>query len=70
MDVLILWEICLFQEDEVWTISEAIDALMDMFSDNDWEQISFELNLQQKCVELEKIFKTKVSSSYFVRPSF
>ncbi|CAD7086432.1 unnamed protein product [Hermetia illucens] len=52
-------ETCL-KEDEVWTISEAIDALMDMFSDNDWEQISFELNLQQKCVELEKIFKTKI----------
>ncbi|XP_013101646.1 HEAT repeat-containing protein 3 [Stomoxys calcitrans] len=50
------------KEDDVWTISEAIDALMDMFSDNDWHQILLDLNLPIAIKELEKQFKTKVRS--------
>ncbi|KAM7353156.1 HEAT repeat-containing protein 3 [Cochliomyia hominivorax] len=50
------------QEDDVWTISEALDALMDMFSDNDWRQILVDLNLPVAIKELEKYFKTKVRS--------
>lgn len=49
-----------FKETDVWTLSEAIDALMDMFSDNDWNQISNELNLSKKTKELEKILKNKL----------
>ncbi|XP_075151544.1 HEAT repeat-containing protein 3 [Haematobia irritans] len=50
------------QEEDVWTISEALDALMDMFSDNDWHQILLDLNLPVVIKELEKQFKTKVRS--------
>ncbi|XP_055302800.1 HEAT repeat-containing protein 3 [Sitodiplosis mosellana] len=49
-----------FKETDVWTLSEALDALMDLFSDNDWNQISYELNLAQKTRELEKILKHKL----------
>lgn len=50
------------EEEDVWTISEALDALMDMFSDNDWHQILVDLNLPVVIKELEKYFKTKVRS--------
>lgn len=46
----------------MWTISEALDALMDMFADNDWHQILVDLNLPIVIKELEKYFKTKVRS--------
>lgn len=49
-----------FKETDVWTLSEAIDALMDMFTDNDWNQIVYELNLGQKAKELDKILKNKL----------
>lgn len=49
-----------FKETDVWTLSEALDALMDLFSDNDWNQISHELSLAQKTKELEKILKNKL----------
>lgn len=48
------------KEDDVWTISEALDSFMDMFSDNDWNEIVHELNVIAKSKELEKILKTKV----------
>ncbi|CAG9798168.1 unnamed protein product [Chironomus riparius] len=48
------------KEDDVWTISEALDSFMDMFSDNDWNQIVHELNVVPKSKELEKILKTKM----------
>lgn len=48
------------QEADAWTLSEAIDTLMDMFSDNDWNQICYELNLAQKIKELEKSLKSKL----------
>lgn len=59
--VLFIVETCK-QEEDVWTISEALDALMDMFSDNDWHQILLDLNLPVVIKELEKYFKTKVRS--------
>lgn len=49
-----------FKETDVWTLSEALDALMDLFSENDWNQISYELSLTQKTKELEKILKNKL----------
>lgn len=48
------------KEDDVWTISEALDSFMDMFSDNDWNEIVHELNVVSKSKELEKILKTKI----------
>lgn len=52
------------KENDVWTISEALDSFMDMFSDNDWNQIVLELNVIGKSRELEKVLKTKVRNSY------
>lgn len=49
-----------FKETDVWTLSEALDALMDLFSENDWNQISNEVNLAHKTRELEKILKNKL----------
>lgn len=55
---------CLLQqchkETDVWTLSEALDALMDLFADNDWNQIAYEMNLAQKTKELEKVLKNKL----------
>lgn len=48
------------KEQDVWTLSEAIDALMDMFSDNDWNQIVVELNFLDRITALEKVFKSKI----------
>jgi len=47
-------------ESDAWAISEALDSLMDMFSDNDWDPLVYELNLSQKAKELEKILKNKM----------
>lgn len=33
---------------------------MDMFSDNDWNQIVYDLNIVAKTRELEKVLKAKV----------
>lgn len=49
------------KEEDVWTMSETLDSFMDMFSDNDWNQIVVDLNVVGKSKELEKILKTKVS---------
>lgn len=51
------------KEDDVWTISEALDSFMDMFSDNDWNQIVHDLNVIGKSKDLERILKTKVRYS-------
>lgn len=48
------------KESDAWTLSESIDTLMDMFSDNDWNQICYELNLAQRTKELEKSLKAKL----------
>lgn len=50
------------KEDNVWTISEALDSFMDMFSENDWNQIVIDLNVIGQSRELEKTLKTKVSN--------
>lgn len=52
------------KESDVWTLSEALDSFMDMFSENDWNQIVFDLNVIGKSRELEKILKTKVRKNY------
>ncbi|XP_067621525.1 HEAT repeat-containing protein 3 [Eurosta solidaginis] len=52
-------EACI-EEDDVWTISEALDALMDMFGDNDWPTMIVELNLPEVLKKLEKMFKNKL----------
>lgn len=49
-----------YKETDVWTLSEALDAVMDLYADNDWIQISYELNVAQKTKELEKILKNKL----------
>ncbi|XP_017483259.1 PREDICTED: HEAT repeat-containing protein 3 [Rhagoletis zephyria] len=48
------------EEEDVWTISEALDALMDMFADNDWPKMIVELNLPEVLKKLEKMFKNKM----------
>uniref|UniRef100_A0A1B0CF12 SYO1-like TPR repeats domain-containing protein n=1 Tax=Lutzomyia longipalpis TaxID=7200 RepID=A0A1B0CF12_LUTLO len=48
------------KETDAWAISEAMDSLMDMFSDNDWLQIVYEVNLVQKSRELERSLKAKL----------
>ncbi|XP_063699137.1 HEAT repeat-containing protein 3-like [Culicoides brevitarsis] len=57
--VQFMTDICLKEED-CWTLSEAIDAFMDIFADNDWPRIICELNLTQKTKEIERIFKAKI----------
>lgn len=47
-------------ENDVWSLSEALDAIMDLYADNEWNQISYELNMVQKTKELEKALKTKL----------
>lgn len=48
------------EQDDAWTISEGADALMDMFSDNDWNQVVFDLQLVAKTQDLLKKLKTRV----------
>lgn len=52
-------EVCSTKEIDAWSMSESLDALMDMFSDKDWLQISYEVNLAKRAKEFEKILKTK-----------
>lgn len=49
-----------FKATDAWTLAEAIDALMDIFTDNDWNKILYELNLAQKTKVLDKILKNKL----------
>lgn len=49
-----------YKQIDVWTLSEALDALMDLYSDNDWNKISYELNISQKTKDLEKVLKNKL----------
>lgn len=57
------------KENDAWTISEAVDSFMDMFSDNDWNQIVQDLNVVAKSRELEKLLKTKVKTFQFFAES-
>lgn len=54
------------KETDVWTLSEALDSFMDMFSDNDWNQIVYELDVVSKSRQLEKILKTKVRFGFLI----
>lgn len=47
-------------ENDVWTMSEALDSFMDMFSEKDHNQVVHDLDVIRKSRELEKILKTKV----------
>lgn len=58
------------KENDAWTISEAVDSFMDMFSDNDWNQIVFNLNVVARSRELEKLLKTKVNLKTLVTAIF
>ena len=58
------------KEDDAWTISEALDSFMDMFSDNDWDQIVVDLNVIAQSRDLEKILKTKVGKKTWVEGVF
>lgn len=40
------------QDTDAWTMSEAADALMDMFSENDWQQAVHDLGLVRKTQDL------------------
>lgn len=52
-----------YKEQDVWTMSEALDSFMDMFADNDWNKIVIELNVVGKCKELDKLLKMKVNQT-------
>lgn len=54
------------KENDVWTMAEAVDSFMDMFSDNDWNQIVHDLNVIAKSHQIEKILKTKVITNALV----
>ncbi|XP_055375788.1 HEAT repeat-containing protein 3 [Condylostylus longicornis] len=47
-------------EYDVWTISEGLDAFMDMFENNDWHNILQELNILQKTKEFERVLRNKM----------
>lgn len=53
---------CLKDQD-LWTISEAMDSMMDIFAENDWNQIVYELDMTTKCKELDRIMKAKLKQS-------
>uniref|UniRef100_A0A336M273 CSON010649 protein n=1 Tax=Culicoides sonorensis TaxID=179676 RepID=A0A336M273_CULSO len=57
--VKFMTDTCL-KENDCWTMSEALDAFMDIFADNDWPKIICELNLTQKTREIDRIFKAKI----------
>lgn len=49
------------KEEDCWTLSEGIDAFMDIFADNDWPELIIELKLTQKCKEIDRILRAKVN---------
>ncbi|XP_055594376.1 HEAT repeat-containing protein 3 [Uranotaenia lowii] len=51
------------KEQDIWTISEAVDSMMDIFADNDWNQIVHEVGMVTKCKELDRRMKTKLKQS-------
>lgn len=53
------------EEDDLWILSEALDSFMDIFADNDWNEIVAQLNVIQNFRKLEKKLKTKVSFPNF-----
>lgn len=57
--VLFLLTYCA-QEDDLWALSEGLDALMDIFAVDDWPQIIAELEMCDRVQALEELFKTKL----------
>ncbi|KAL9706336.1 hypothetical protein quinque_009854 [Culex quinquefasciatus] len=51
------------KEQDLWTVSEAMDSMMDIFADNDWPQLVYELGMPAKCKELDRIMKAKLKQS-------
>ncbi|XP_058819527.1 HEAT repeat-containing protein 3 [Topomyia yanbarensis] len=50
-------------EENLWTISEAMDSMMDIFAENDWNQIVHDLDMVAKCKELDRRMKSKLKQS-------
>lgn len=48
------------QETECWTISEGVDSLMDMFADNDREEVVHEVHMVERIKVIEKSLKNKM----------
>ncbi|XP_043654573.1 uncharacterized protein LOC122620944 [Drosophila teissieri] len=57
--VLFLLTYCA-QEDDLWALSEGLDALMDIFAVDDWPQIIAELEMCDRVQALEELFKSKL----------
>ncbi|XP_029712750.2 HEAT repeat-containing protein 3-like [Aedes albopictus] len=53
---------CLAEQD-LWTVSEAMDSMMDIFADNDWNQIVHDLGMVAKCKQLDQRMKSKLKQS-------
>ncbi|XP_058447047.1 HEAT repeat-containing protein 3 [Malaya genurostris] len=51
------------KEQDLWTISEAMDSMMDIFSENDWNQIVHDLDMVTKCKELDRRMKIKLKQN-------
>uniref|UniRef100_A0A2M3Z5D3 SYO1-like TPR repeats domain-containing protein n=1 Tax=Anopheles braziliensis TaxID=58242 RepID=A0A2M3Z5D3_9DIPT len=47
-------------EQDVWVLAEALDALMDIFADNDWYAIVHELGMVAKCKRLDCVMREKL----------
>lgn len=50
-------------EQDLWTVSEAMDSMMDIFADNDWNQIVHDLGMVTKCKELDRRMKSKLKQN-------
>jgi len=48
------------EEDDLWALSEGLDALMDIFAVEDWPQIIAELEMCDRVQSLEVLFKSKL----------
>ncbi|XP_016997581.1 HEAT repeat-containing protein 3 [Drosophila takahashii] len=48
------------QEEDLWALSEGLDALMDIFAVDDWPQIIAELQMCDRVQSLEELFKSKL----------
>ncbi|XP_065088985.1 HEAT repeat-containing protein 3 [Ochlerotatus camptorhynchus] len=51
------------KEQDIWTISEAMDSMMDIFADNDWNQVVHDLGMVAKCKELDRRMKAKLKQN-------
>ncbi|XP_016953953.1 uncharacterized protein LOC108027176 [Drosophila biarmipes] len=48
------------EEEDLWALSEGLDALMDIFAVEDWPQIIAELEMCDRVQSLEVVFKSKL----------